>query len=279
MSALSNFFLCFCTHILKVKLCWLRVNKLQLFEVLFLLSLLSSLALKYSAALCQQKCKRKGTPESHYCSSNFGKRSPLQLILTFLLIYEDPHTHKCKVRWDHVGGGQQSKWKQVLIVHILCMFFFQHAIFGLLVCVSVFQKIPWAFFCHQHSGFVCRIQCSCVNRLQWTVGKLLVNGSVDSVELFGRSRCPWNRSAMFMSRSELIFHSDFCCLLGFAYRELLWSVESRVTLRNKNWMWLMVENYMHIKSNLYNHTLYVPSKLAEMNKHKFRMSGWKYMFK
>ncbi|XP_043082861.1 procollagen C-endopeptidase enhancer 2b [Puntigrus tetrazona] len=27
--------------------------------------------LKYSAALCQQKCKRKGTPESHYCSSNF----------------------------------------------------------------------------------------------------------------------------------------------------------------------------------------------------------------
>uniref|UniRef100_A0A4W4E7E6 Procollagen C-endopeptidase enhancer 2b n=1 Tax=Electrophorus electricus TaxID=8005 RepID=A0A4W4E7E6_ELEEL len=26
---------------------------------------------KYSAALCQQKCNRKGTPESHYCSSNF----------------------------------------------------------------------------------------------------------------------------------------------------------------------------------------------------------------
>ncbi|XP_057184602.1 procollagen C-endopeptidase enhancer 2-like [Triplophysa rosa] len=37
----------------------------------FVLSLLLSPALKYSAALCQQKCKRKGTPESHYCSSNF----------------------------------------------------------------------------------------------------------------------------------------------------------------------------------------------------------------
>ncbi len=41
----------------------------------------------------------------------------------------------------------------------------------------------------------------------------------------------------------------------------------------------MVENYMHIKSNLYNHTLYLPSSLAEMNKHKFSMSEWKYMFK
>lgn len=30
-------------------------------------------ALKYSAALCQQKCKRRGTLESNYCSSNFGK--------------------------------------------------------------------------------------------------------------------------------------------------------------------------------------------------------------
>ncbi|KAI5106594.1 procollagen C-endopeptidase enhancer 2 precursor [Silurus meridionalis] len=28
--------------------------------------------LKYSAALCQQKCKRKGSPESQYCSSNFA---------------------------------------------------------------------------------------------------------------------------------------------------------------------------------------------------------------
>ncbi|KAK3550810.1 hypothetical protein QTP70_005717 [Hemibagrus guttatus] len=28
--------------------------------------------LKYSAALCQQKCKRKGSPETHYCSSNFA---------------------------------------------------------------------------------------------------------------------------------------------------------------------------------------------------------------
>ncbi|KAF4087771.1 hypothetical protein AMELA_G00074460 [Ameiurus melas] len=28
--------------------------------------------LKYSAALCQQKCKRNGSPESHYCSSNFA---------------------------------------------------------------------------------------------------------------------------------------------------------------------------------------------------------------
>lgn len=147
---------------------------------------------------------------------------------------------------------------------------------GLCQCVS---KDSLSVFGHQHSGFVCRIQCSCVNRLQWTVGKLLVNGSVDSVKLFGRSRCPWNRSAMFMSRSEQIFHSDFCCLLGFAYGEIMWSVESRVTLRNKNWMWTMVENYMHIKSNLYNHTLYLPSNLAEMDKHKFRMSGWKYMFK
>ncbi|MGH0145672.1 UNVERIFIED_CONTAM: hypothetical protein FKN15_015307 [Acipenser sinensis] len=28
--------------------------------------------LKYTAALCQQKCKRSGTLESNYCSSNFG---------------------------------------------------------------------------------------------------------------------------------------------------------------------------------------------------------------
>lgn len=32
-----------------------------------------SVALKYSVALCQQKCKRRGTLESNYCSSNFGK--------------------------------------------------------------------------------------------------------------------------------------------------------------------------------------------------------------
>lgn len=32
-----------------------------------------SAALKYSVALCQQKCKRRGTLESNYCSSNFGK--------------------------------------------------------------------------------------------------------------------------------------------------------------------------------------------------------------
>lgn len=32
-----------------------------------------SAALKYSVALCQQKCKRRGTLESNYCSSHFGK--------------------------------------------------------------------------------------------------------------------------------------------------------------------------------------------------------------
>lgn len=32
-----------------------------------------STALKYSVALCQQKCNRRGTLESNYCSSNFGK--------------------------------------------------------------------------------------------------------------------------------------------------------------------------------------------------------------
>lgn len=30
-------------------------------------------ALKYSVVLCQQKCKRRGTLESNYCSSNFGE--------------------------------------------------------------------------------------------------------------------------------------------------------------------------------------------------------------
>jgi len=64
------------------------------------------------------------------------------------------------------------------------------------------SKDSLSIFCPQHSGFVCGIQCSSVNRLQWTVAKPLVNGSVDLVELFGRSRCPWNRSAMFTSRSE-----------------------------------------------------------------------------
>lgn len=34
-----------------------------------------SAALKYSVALCQQKCKRQGTLETNYCSSNFGKKS------------------------------------------------------------------------------------------------------------------------------------------------------------------------------------------------------------
>lgn len=30
---------------------------------------------KPTVALCQQKCKRSGTLESNYCSSNFGKES------------------------------------------------------------------------------------------------------------------------------------------------------------------------------------------------------------
>lgn len=30
-------------------------------------------ALKPTVSLCQQKCKRSGTLESNYCSSNFGK--------------------------------------------------------------------------------------------------------------------------------------------------------------------------------------------------------------
>lgn len=38
-----------------------------------LLFMCFSAALKYSVALCQQKCKRRGTLESSYCSSNFGK--------------------------------------------------------------------------------------------------------------------------------------------------------------------------------------------------------------
>lgn len=38
-----------------------------------LLFMCFSAALKYSVALCQQKCKRRGTLESNYCSSNFGK--------------------------------------------------------------------------------------------------------------------------------------------------------------------------------------------------------------
>lgn len=45
-----------------------RQPKLQ-----FALHVFFSAALKYSVALCQQKCKRHGTLESNYCSSNFGK--------------------------------------------------------------------------------------------------------------------------------------------------------------------------------------------------------------
>ncbi|KPP57886.1 Procollagen C-endopeptidase enhancer 2-like [Scleropages formosus] len=37
--------------------------------------------LKYSAALCQQKCKRNGTLESHYCASNFGKTMITKIIV------------------------------------------------------------------------------------------------------------------------------------------------------------------------------------------------------
>lgn len=39
----------------------------------FALHVFSPAALKYSVALCQQKCKRQGTLESNYCSSNFGE--------------------------------------------------------------------------------------------------------------------------------------------------------------------------------------------------------------
>lgn len=51
-------------------------------------------ALKYSVALCQQKCKRSGTVESNYCTSDFGKRDTIllqvMLYLYLWLIYLKP---------------------------------------------------------------------------------------------------------------------------------------------------------------------------------------------
>lgn len=49
---------------------------LHLYQIpYFNFNLLSSLqkVAKPTVALCQQKCKRSGTLESNYCSSNFGK--------------------------------------------------------------------------------------------------------------------------------------------------------------------------------------------------------------
>lgn len=55
------------------KLTWLHQQRTKLQRVNFLMCVCVSAALKYSVALCQQKCKRRGTLESNYCSSNFGE--------------------------------------------------------------------------------------------------------------------------------------------------------------------------------------------------------------
>lgn len=46
-------------------------------------------AVKPTAALCQQKCKRSGTLESNYCSSNFGKEAKFLFIYSFSTVFLD----------------------------------------------------------------------------------------------------------------------------------------------------------------------------------------------
>lgn len=77
----SSFFLSFFKH-----------SALHLYQMLhFNFNLLFALqkVVKPTVALCQQKCKRSGTLESNYCSSNFGKGAKFLFNNSFSTVFLD----------------------------------------------------------------------------------------------------------------------------------------------------------------------------------------------
>lgn len=94
---------------------------------------------------------------------------------------------------------------------------FNRSFFGLLSLACWFVSGCFKTFLELSVQWICVF--ACVNRLQCSVGKLFVNGSVDSVEVFGRSHCSWNRCAMFIFTTCSQSQADIqlWCLLKFTW--------------------------------------------------------------
>lgn len=73
-------------------LSFFKRSALHLYQMLhFNFNLLFALqkVVKPTVAVCQQKCKRSGTLESNYCSSNFGKGSKFLSYYSFSTVFLD----------------------------------------------------------------------------------------------------------------------------------------------------------------------------------------------